>query len=32
MWSGADLESWQILFGDAHALGQHDAEAIERAA
>jgi len=32
MWSGADPEGRQILFGDAHALGHDDAEAIEKAA
>src|SRR5712691_10236695 len=29
MWSGADLEDWQVWLCNAHALGQDDAEAVE---
>ena len=27
--SGADLERWQMLFGDENSLGQYDTEAIK---
>jgi hypothetical protein len=27
--SGGLFENWQVLLGEAHALGQDDAEAVE---